>query len=903
MEAYQEAAESGDPVVEAQAWYNLGNALYRRQQLQPALEAYKQALRRNPADVDAKHNLELTIEQMQEQQQQQSSDRQDENDDENRENRQDQENQPQEQPPDEQQEQPPDEQQEQEQEPQEENQPGQGRAGAGRESAAGTGAAAGAGAGGPAAARRGAAARRAEPRGRGAPARSDRRGSRPDPAPAADHRPGPAAEEAMVSRGRQPGSWAPTVDHRPGPAAEEALVTVALGLAAAPLRQPDRREVAGRPATAARGPEASAARGPEASAPSPARPAAGNGGGPAGPRRRPGTLALAVAVAILALPAGALAQSVRAFLSQNPVPVNGQFVLNVEVSSSQSTDGDPALPDLSAFADYLGSGTSTSMQFINGRMSTSHTIQYRFLATQEGTFEIGPVTVRVDGQDLRTDPLTIQVSAAPAAGARGRGGGTSGPGGAGARTGADGTGISSDDLFLDATLSEEQVYVNQPVVVEYRIFTRVDVEGVSVVRQPGTAGFWVEELAAAQRPEQVVRSGVQYASQVIRRVALFPTSAGPKRVDPLVLEAQVRVQRRSPFRRDPFGDPFGGFADGLFGRRVPVSVASNALDLEVLPAPPGAPASYSGFVGSLAVSAGVDRTGAETNDALTLRLDVSGSGNIRTLPEPTLNLPPAFEVYPPEMSEEVEPAADGVRGRRVYEYVIVPREPGRMTIPPVELAYLDPGRGAYAVASSDAIDLTVIGDPGPAPALPGGRARTGVDLQREDIRFIRIAAPTFRAREGSLFRTAAFWAVAVLPLVALGGAVAVRRHRDRLAGDVAWARSRRASKVARRRLARAESLCSPDRHREFHAEVGRAMQGFLGDKLNVAEAGLIHDEIRAALTARGVETDVADAYLDCLERCDRERFAPTEPDPAAMQAMLAEAGRAMTDLDAALIAS
>lgn len=663
-------------------------------------------------------------------------------------------------------------------------------------------------------------------------------------------------------------------------------MTVALGLAAA-LRRPDRCEVAGRLVKAARG--------PATAAPSPAGPAAGSNGDPAGPPRRPGALALAAALTILALPAGTLAQSVRAFLSQNPVPVNGQFVLNVEVSGSQSTEGDPALPDLSAFADYLGSGTSTSMQFVNGRMSTSHTIQYRFLATQEGTFEIGPVTVRVDGQDLRTDPLTIEVSPAPAAGA---GGG----GGAGAGAGAGG-GISSDDLFLTATLSEEQVYVNQPVVVEYRIFTRVDVEGVSVARQPGTAGFWVEELTAPQRQEQVVRNGVQYASQVIRRVALFPTSAGPKRIEPLVLEAQVRVQRRSPFGRDPFGDPFGGLGGSLFGRRVPVSVASNALDLEVLPAPPGAPASYSGFVGSLAVSAGVDRTEADTNDALTLRLDVSGSGNIRTLPEPTLDLPPAFEVYPPEMSEEVEPAADGVRGRRVYEYVIVPREPGEVTIPPVELAYLDPGRGAYAVASSDAIDLIVTGDPGPAPALPGGRGRAAVDLQREDIRFIRIAAPTFRARGSSLFRSAGFWTVAVLPLVALAGAVAVRRHRDRLAGDVAWARSRRASKVARRRLARAESLCAPDRHREFHAEVGRAMQGFLGDKLNVAEAGLIHGEMRAALGARGVEATIADAYLDCLERCDRERFAPAEPDAAAMQAMLAEAGRAMTELDAALTAS
>ena len=599
-------------------------------------------------------------------------------------------------------------------------------------------------------------------------------------------------------------------------------------------------------------------------------------------RRQARALAATLAaVVVLAAPAIGLAQSARAFLSQNPVPLNGQFVLNVEVSGSR--DSDPALPDLSAFATYLGSGTSTSMQFVNGRTSSTFTIQYRFQATQEGRFEIGPVTVRVDGRDLRTDPLTIEVSSAPAAGSGGRGA-------------ADG-GIGPDDLFVTATLSAEQAYVNQPVVVEYRIFTRVDVEGLTVVRQPGTAGFWVEELAVPQRPaEQVVRDGVRYVSSVVRRAALFPTSAGPKRLEPLVLEAQVRVQRRSRGR-----DPFGGFfGDSLFGRRMPVSVASNALDLDVRPAPPGAPASFSGFVGSLAVSAAVDRTAADTNDALTLRLDISGTGNIRTLPEPRLNLPATFEVYPPEMREEVEPTADGVRGSRVYEYVIVPREPGRMTIPAVELAYFDVDRDAYAVASSDPITLTVAGDPGPAPALPGARPRTGVDLQRQDIRFIRIAPPSLRAIGSSLFRSVGFWTVVALPLLALAGAVAVRRHQDRLAGDVAWARSRRASRVARRRLARAESLCGPDRHREFHAEVSRAMQGFLGDKLNVAEAGLIHDHIRTALAARGVETTVIDAYLHCLERGDRERFAPTGPDTAAMQAVLAEAGRVMTDLDAAL---
>jgi hypothetical protein len=595
---------------------------------------------------------------------------------------------------------------------------------------------------------------------------------------------------------------------------------------------------------------------------------------------------LVIVLGLVALPAEGLAQTARAYLSQNDVALNRQFVLNLEISGTQQLDQDPVLPDLSAFASYLGSDTSTSMQIVNGRTSVTLTVQYRFQATAEGTFEVGPVTLRAGGRDLRTEALTIRVSDAPAPTTR------SGP------PGADGT-VAPEDLFVTATANKERGYVNESVIVEYRIFTRVDVDGYNVTRQPGTAGFWVEELADPQAAvEQVVRDGLQYASAVIRRIALFPTSAGTKVLEPLILETQVRVQRRSRGRfGDPFGDFFGG---GLFGSRVPVVVGSNPVEIEVLPLPGGQPDTFTGLVGRLDVSASFDRTETQTNDALTYQLVVTGTGNIRILAEPDLGFPPDFEVYPPEVSESVEPTENGVRGRKIFEYVIVPRAPGQVTIPSVELAYFDVDTGSYAVAASDPIRLTIAGDPTAAPVGPAGRLRTGVDLERQDIRFIRIAMPGFRPVGGSLIGSVWFWAMLLLPLIAVAGAVATRRHQDRLTGDVAYARHRRASRLAKQRLTGAESLRSPDRHREFHAEVGRALQGFLGDKLNVSEAGLIQDEIRARLAARGVAAEVVDAYLECLERCDHQRFAPTEPDATAMQEMLTRAGQAMTDLDQAL---
>ena len=605
---------------------------------------------------------------------------------------------------------------------------------------------------------------------------------------------------------------------------------------------------------------------------------------PTSPMRlvRPSIVVLGLGFA-LGLPAHGLAQTARAYLSQNGIPLNQQFVLNVEISGTQRLDQDPVLPDLSAFAAFLGSGTSTSMQIVNGRTSMSVTVQHRFQATAVGAFEIGPISVRAGGQNLRTEPLTIRIIDGSAPTTRS------------GRPGADGT-IAPEDLFVTATASNQQVYVNEAVIVEYRIFTRVDAEGVSMTRQPGTTGFWVEELVAdPQEPvEQVMRDGLQYTSAVVMRVAVFPTSAGTKTLEPMTLETQVRVQRRS---RSLFSDPFGR---GLFGSMVPVAIESNPLEIEVLPLPAGQPDAFTGFVGQLEVSASIDRTSSETNAALSYRLEVSGTGNIRTLPEPVLGFPSDVEVYPPEVRERVDHTDGGVRGSKIFEYVIVPRAPGGVTIPAVELAYFDADAGTYAVAASDPITLTVTGDPVTAPGGPVGRRRTGVDLERQDIRFIRIAIPGFRQVGGSLIRSVGFWTIVLVPVMAVAGAVAARRHKDRLTGDVAYARRRSAARLAKQRLARAESMASPDQHREFHAEVGRALQGFLGDKLNVAAAGLIGDEIRARLTARGVPTEVLDSYLGCMEDSDRQRFAPTEPDTAAMQEMLSRAGQAMTDLDQAL---
>lgn len=580
---------------------------------------------------------------------------------------------------------------------------------------------------------------------------------------------------------------------------------------------------------------------------------------------------------------GAQEVSARAYLSNRSVGLNQQFVLNVEVSGAQGIDAYPELPDMSEFSAYLGSSTATSMQVVNGRTTLSVTLQYRFQATKEGTYQIGPMEVQAGGKRMRTEPVTITVSA------------TAAPRGGGAP--ADDAVVDPEDLFLTTEVNTRRVYENQPVVVEYRIYTRVNVEAYSVTSLPSTAGFWAEEFPRPQslEAERVVRDGQQYATAVLRKVALFSTGPGTKTIEPMSIEAQVRVRRQS---RDLFDDFFGRLDRGsLFGTSVPVMATSKPITIEVDPLPEsGRPRDFTGFVGDLKLSASLDAPAAKTNEALTYRLRIEGQGNLRILPEPSVRFPEDFEVYPPSVSEQIERDARGVRGTRSIEYVLIPRMPGTRTIPPVRMSYFDPARRAYATATTDPMSVEVSG-----PALEGpiaaARTRGRVDALRRDIRFIRIMTPRFRPAGRTVLDSPGFWLLMVTPLFGVVGAWSVRRHRDRLAGDVAYARHRRAGRLARKRLARARSLVSAESQRQFYAEVGRSLEGFLGDKLNLAEAGFIREDVRAQLQARGVSDEVVDEYMACLDVCDRQRFAPSEPNVADMRAFLDRAGHGMTELN------
>ena len=591
------------------------------------------------------------------------------------------------------------------------------------------------------------------------------------------------------------------------------------------------------------------------------------------------TMAWAVIAASLAAPLDLAAVQLEAHASISPsvVPLNGQFTLEVELRGTNRTDVEPSLPDLGSFSRYIGRNSSTSMQMINGATTVSLVIQYRYRAIREGTFEIGAVEVDVGGQVLRTQPVTLTVS-------------TSGAAAVGGGAASEPSGVSRDDLFIVAEVGKARVYQNEPIEVSYRLFTRVNVSSYSLVSLGESEGFWVEEVPGPQSPpvEQRVRGGQPYTTAVLRRVVLFPAGPGSKTIESMSVEASVRVRRQS---RSIFDDFFGGTS------QVPAVIVSNPVEIEVLPLPEeGRPRSFTGLVGRLGVSASIDRSSVETNDAVTLEVIVEGEGNLRGLEAPVIDFPTDFEVFPPEVSESIDRSGFRVRGSRTYQYVLIPRSPGEKVIPPVEMSYFDAESGLYATSASEPLRLEVTGDA--VLVVAGGRA--GVETLREDIRFIQIGPPNLGTLGDSLADASGFWIVALLPLVALLGALGLRRHWDRLEGDVAYARGRRAGRVAKKRLGQARIVMAEGDARAFYAEVERALRGFLADKLNVAEAGFMSDVAEAGLRRRGVPDTATREYLDCLAECDRARFAPPGSSAEEKSGFYDRAAAAMTSVQEGL---
>ena len=602
---------------------------------------------------------------------------------------------------------------------------------------------------------------------------------------------------------------------------------------------------------------------------------------------------LLVLLAVMCRTVPAQDASFDATVDRNPVALGDQLTLSFVLNNAGLGGGkNMKLPDLGNFHIMSGPNQSTSMQFINGAVSSSITYSYILQPKDMGKITIGPATIEVGGKQLSTKPVILEVvKGTPRPKQQQQQ--ASAPDDVGAQIG--------DNLFLKAIIDKNHVILGEQINLTFKLYTRVSVSNYGVDKNPAMAGFWSEDV---ETPKNIALSnetvnGKQYRVGIIRKMALFPTQSGTLEIAPMEATTQVQIQSRSV-------DPFDAFFRDPFGRTVNYKVKSEPLKIRVDPLPTGAPPDFKGAVGKFTMSSGVDKRTTKTNEPVTLKVTIAGTGHIKVLEVPELDLPKDFEQYSPKVTDNINRQEGKISGSKTFEYLLIPRYPGRKTIKPVTFSYFDLTKHRYETLQSPGIELNVEQGTAQAPALIAGGTREDVQLLSQDIRFIKVSQPSFSRPGEHLYRSAFFLSLLVLPFAGLAGTLFYARQRQAEMLDAAGYRNRRALKVAQKGLKQAEQLLAsktsgnPAEKLAFYSEVSRALHKYLGDKLNIQQADMSIETVLGVLSGRSVNGEIPAALRSLWETCEMARFAPTSMEATAMQRTFDEARRLIVELERTL---
>jgi hypothetical protein len=572
---------------------------------------------------------------------------------------------------------------------------------------------------------------------------------------------------------------------------------------------------------------------------------------------------LMVVIGFLLLSFDLAGQNFSASVNRNPVGSNEQFQLSYTLSGSGTNFRPPSLSD---FMVLSGPNQSTSMQFINGAMSQSVTFSYILQPRKEGTFKIEPATIESGGRVVASNSLSLTVTA----------------GGQGSRQNQgqdDKTNISSSNIFIRVVVDKTTVYRGEALVASFLLYTNVDVINYSINKVPSLNGFWSQDI---QLPQQLrlyneVYKGVNYRVGEIKKVVLFPQQSGQLTIDPMEGECIARIQvkrNRSGNPFDIFNDPF--FNDPFFGsggiRDVRFAVKSDPVRITVKDLPPNPPPSFNGAVGRFQIEGNMDKSSVKTNDAVTFRLKVSGRGNLKLTEAPALEVSPDIETYDPKVNDQISTTEKGSSGSRTFEYLIIPRHQGSYPIGPVSFTYFDLDKKDYVTLTTPGYKLDV------QRGKDGGSAlsHTGKSEFRvigRDIRFIKTRLPSEISAGHDFFGSLTFILLSIIPVIGMATLFIVRRRHLQLNADVTALKSRKATRMARKRLMLANKYLKSGNNDAFYEEVARALWGFLGDRLKIPVASLNRETAHAALQKAGVQEDRIQQLITMLDTCEFARYS------------------------------
>jgi hypothetical protein len=586
-------------------------------------------------------------------------------------------------------------------------------------------------------------------------------------------------------------------------------------------------------------------------------------------------------IALLFVARAASAQDIQLIAQAKPVVALGEtftlvYTLNAQGSGFRG-------PNVQGFEMLSGPNMSTnsSIRSVNGKttMSITYTFTYLLQATREGTFDIPAASVAVNGKQYTSNTLSVKVVKNPNVPA-GQNQGAGQPRG-GAQSGATG---SSNDVYVKAFASNSSPLQGEGTVVTYKIFTKVPIAQINISKLSSFSGFWSQNLMKEndklQQTTQVI-DGEQYVVADIRKIALFPLKSGRLVIDPLELACVAQVRRQTKTKTgDPFFDDF--FNDSFFNSgvaNVEKNLKSNPIIITVRPLPEeGKPADFSGAVGNFTFHSEVDKTRLKTNEAVTLKCTISGRGNIQLIDKMNVTFPPDFESYDPKVTSDIQTNASGISGNQVFEYLMIPRKPGKFKIKPISFSYFDLDKKRYVTLTSPEFSLDVDKGSGDANSMVtyAGANKEDIKYIGSDIRHIRDNVFPLALAGTRFFGSAGFWLLLVAPLVLFIIFLVLWRNFAKRRSNTVLMKNLKATKIARKRLQKAEGFLKGGNQEDFYVAISQALWGYLSDKFSIHLAGLSIDSVHEALVSKNVNEAIIAQFIETLNNTEFARFAPGE---------------------------
>ncbi len=551
----------------------------------------------------------------------------------------------------------------------------------------------------------------------------------------------------------------------------------------------------------------------------------------------------------------------------NAVSEGDQFRLTFNINQRGEN---LVLPELNGFDVLMGPSfsSSTSIQIINGKSTQSSDFAYTYIlrAKQEGSFTIRPGSIEVDGKIYQSNSLTIQVVKGQP---QNQGAPQGAPGNEESGEATTGT-VSKTDMFIRLELSRYQAFKGQQIIATVKLYANpnMPLAGFEEVNLPTFEGFYTQDIDIPQQinfKREVFNDRI-YQVGILKKTVIFPQQTGAITIKPfnMTVVVQQRVRQRS------FFDDFFAGVQNVRVRLTsdPVTISSKEL--------PGAPADFSGGVGDFKITSELSQTDVTTNDAVTLKLNITGTGNIRLIQSPKLNLTSDFELYDPNSTDNVKASDAGLNGTKTIEYLFQPRYEGTYKIPPLNFVSFNPGSGQFQRLSTPEYTLRVKKGAGdPTTEVIRSARKQDVQLIGQDIRFIDQVSTGFRKKGSSFYGSPLFWLIYVLG--AAGFALFYVVYRKKLAenANLALVRNKKANRVARKHLMVAAGFLKKEEPEAFYDSILKAMWGYLSDKLSIPMADLKRETAIGGLQSRNVEPQLTDDFFYILDQCEYVRFAPS----------------------------